>query len=77
MVTHLREDRDLQRLEELELAHNTVAAAPLALTARAFTKPELVHDNRVAPLQDLDVADTCVRDVGMHAGRPMPSWTRA
>lgn len=63
----------LQRLKELDVAHNAVTPAPLALPARALADPELVHDEWVTPLKDLDVADARVRNVRVHAVCTVPA----
>src|SRR6516162_8924144 len=47
----LRQDRDLHRLEELELADQPVPAGPPAAPARARTQRELHHAHGEAALQ--------------------------
>jgi hypothetical protein len=57
----LREDRDLERLGELKLADDALAAVELALAARAVAPDgKLMDDNRIAPLGELDVGDARV-----------------
>ena len=56
---------------------DAVAAAEAAPAAGALADAELVHDDGVAALEDLDVADARVRDVRVHARRTVPPWTRA
>ena len=70
--THLGEDRHLQRLGELDVADDAVAAVELAAAARAFAEAKAVDHDWVPPLEDLDVADASVRDMRVHARRAVP-----
>ncbi len=76
-MAYLGEYGDLQGLEELDVAHDAVASAPLALPARTLADPELVHDEWVTSLEDLDVADTRIRDVRVHTVCAVPAWASA
>ena len=52
--------------------NDAVAAAPLALAARALADAELVDEYGISPLEDLDVADARVGDVRVHARGAVP-----
>lgn len=45
------------------------------MTSRAFSQPELMNENGVASFQDLNIADTGVRDMGVHTRCTVPPWT--
>ena len=75
--TYLREDGHLQRLRELDVPDDAVAAVELPLPAGALAHAEAVDHDGVPPLEDLDVADAGVRDVRVHARRAVPGWACA
>ena len=54
----LGEHRDLDRLEELDLAHEPVAPGEAARAAGTAAHRELVQHHGVAPLEHLGVVDT-------------------
>jgi len=73
----LREDRDLERLGELKLADDALAAVELALAARAVAPDgKLMDDNRIAPLGELDVGDARVLQCERKGGGGLVSSSR-
>lgn len=70
--TYLGQNGHLDRRQELDVTDDAVPTVPFAFTAAPLADGEFVQKERVAPLEDLDVADTGVRYVRVHAGCPVP-----
>ena len=62
----LREERDVERPQELEPPHDAVAAAMQARAAGAAANRELAHAHGVAPLDHLRIGEPRVRHVRVH-----------
>jgi hypothetical protein len=71
------QDADGDRFPEAEPPYGTVTAVPAARAAAASSDGELLHEHRMAPLQDLRVGQPGVGHVGLHHGHPVESVARA
>ena len=67
----------MEWVHELDVPDDAVPAVPLSFTAAAFTDAEFVNEDGIAPLEDLDIADTGVGDVCVDARCTMPPWSGA
>lgn len=73
--TAFREDGDLDRDAEFDVADDTIAALVLAVSTATGAETEFTEQYRIATLEDFGVSDACVGHVGVNAIRSVPGGT--
>lgn len=76
-AAYLGQDRHLQGVHKFNFAHDSVAASILSLPTGAVAQTETVEEHWIASLENFDVADTGVCDMGVYARCSVPAWSRS
>ena len=58
--TYLAQNRHLDRLQELDISHNAIAAIELAYASGVLPYREFVQENRIPTFENLNVPNACV-----------------
>lgn len=64
-MQYFAENRDLKLLQELEFPHDPIASLPFSISAAAIPYFESMQEQRIAPLEDFRISDSCVGDVSV------------
>lgn len=71
---YLGEHGNLKRLQYFNLPDYPVSSLPPPLASGIRPDAEPVKHDGISPLQDFHITNPGIRDVGVHARRPVPTW---